>query len=72
MVCLELATPVAKTCDAGGGARLGRSGGSGQRRIVGRISSERVPCECRRLQHQHYFRTARHPKVNGKAAARSR
>src|SRR5882724_2259147 len=25
MVCLELATPVAKTCDAGGGARLGGS-----------------------------------------------
>src|SRR5260370_18208260 len=27
--------------------------------MVGRISSERVPCECRRLQHLHYFRVAR-------------
>src|SRR5713226_10271948 len=42
MVCLALATPVAKTCDAGG-ARLGRSGGSGRGRIIGRISFERVP-----------------------------
>jgi len=33
-----LATPVAKTCDAGGGALRSRSGGSGQRRIIGRIS----------------------------------
>jgi N-terminal domain of reverse transcriptase len=41
-------------------ARLGRSAGSGQGRNVGRISSERVTCECRRLQHLHYFRVARH------------
>src|SRR5258708_38577735 len=52
MVCLALATPVAKTATPEA-ARLGRSGGSGQGRIVGRISSERVACECRRLQHLH-------------------
>ena len=40
-------------------APLGRSAGSGQGRIVGQISSERVPCGRRRLQHLHYFRVAR-------------
>jgi hypothetical protein len=32
---------------------------SGQQRIIGRISSERVPLRFRRLQHLHYFRVAR-------------
>jgi hypothetical protein len=30
-----------------------------QGRIIGRISSEWVPCECRRLQHLHYCRRGR-------------
>src|SRR5882762_8242046 len=68
MVCLALATPVAKTATPEA-ARLGRSGGSGQGRIVGRISSERVPCECRRLQHLHYFRVARAAKGGGRSPA---
>src|SRR5882724_1695711 len=57
MVCLR----PKRAASGGAGLRYGsgQRGGSGQGRIVGRISSERVPCECRRLQHLHYFRVAR-------------
>ena len=36
--------------------RLGRSGGSGQGRIVGRSRLSANLGKCRRLQHLHYFR----------------
>jgi hypothetical protein len=41
--------------------RLGRSGGSGQRRSLRRISCRRYPGEHCRPYRLHYFRLARHP-----------
>jgi hypothetical protein len=43
----------------------GLRNGSGQGRIIGRISSERVTCESRRLKHLHYFRVARRKVIEG-------
>jgi hypothetical protein len=59
MVCLAQATPVAKTCDAGGGALRVVTEGVARDGLLGESRPSGCPCECRRLQHLHYFRIAR-------------
>jgi hypothetical protein len=56
MLSVSYARRIAKSRDRLPTCRGKVRGGSGQGRIVGRISSERAPCECRRVRHLHYFR----------------